>query len=124
MFVFQQATKYHAKVGVGVYKNCFIGILYKGTIGRIIYSIYIDMAKEIGKVSHWYDKIGVAVVKLADTLKKGDTVKFKRGEEEFEETVDSLQINHADVPVGNKGDEVAMKLSQKAKEGAIVYKAE
>ena len=80
--------------------------------------------KELGKVSHWYDKINVAVVKLAGVLKKGDRVKFKHGEEEFEETIESLQINHEAVDAGKKGDEVAMKLSQKAKEGTLAYKVE
>ena len=80
--------------------------------------------KELGKVSHWYDKINVAVVKLAGVLKKGDKVKFKHGDEEFEEVVESLQIDHADVSSGKKGDEIAMKLSHKAKEGTTVYEAE
>ncbi|MEK7065720.1 MAG: hypothetical protein AAB938_00005 [Patescibacteria group bacterium] len=79
------------------------------------------MTKELGKVTHWYDKIGVAVVKLTDSLRKGDHVKFKKGEEEIDETIISLQIDHKDVEAGKKGDEVAMKLSQKAKEGSSVY---
>ena len=82
------------------------------------------MAKEIGKVTHWYDKIGVAVIKLKGALKRGDRVKFKKGENEFEDSVGSLQINHVDVEAGKKDDEVALKLSQKAKEGSAVYKVE
>jgi translation elongation factor EF-1alpha len=80
--------------------------------------------KQIGKVSHWYDKINVAVVKLTGALKKGDSVKFKHGEEEFEENIESLQIDHAEVKAGKKGDELAVKLSHKAKEGSMVYKVE
>lgn len=80
--------------------------------------------KELGKVSHWYDQINVAVVKLAGTLKNGDTIKFKHGDDEFEETVDSLQIDHESVKSGKKGDEIAMKLSKKVKEGWSVYKAD
>ncbi|MEK7582063.1 MAG: translation elongation factor-like protein [Patescibacteria group bacterium] len=80
--------------------------------------------KEIGKVSHWYDKINVAVIKLTGSLKKGDRVKFKHGEEEFEENVGSLQIDHVEVEEGKKGDELAVKLSHKAKEGSIVCEVE
>ena len=79
--------------------------------------------KEIGKVIHWYDKINVAVIKLSGVLKVGDTVKIKRGEEEFEESVASMQVDYKDVTSGKKGDEVAVKFSQKAKEGAVLYKA-
>ena len=82
------------------------------------------MEKEIGKVTHWYDKINVAVIKLTDVLKKGDRIKIKKGAEEIEESVDSLQINHVDVEKGKKKDEVAIKLSKKAKDGSIVYKVE
>lgn len=80
-------------------------------------------AKQIGVVTHWYDKLGVAVVKLSGALKKGDTIKVKKGEEEFEEIVSSLQIDHKDVAAAKKGDDAAMKLSQRAKEGAAVYLA-
>lgn len=82
------------------------------------------MEKEVGTVTHWYDKVGVAVVKLSGALKKGDTIKVKRGENEFEDSITSMQINHEDVDSGGKGDEVAIKLSEKAKEGSLVYKTE
>ena len=80
--------------------------------------------KQIGSVTHWYDKIGVAVVKLTGKLAKGARVKVKKGEEEFEDTVSSLQIDHKDVDSAKKGDDAAIKLSQKAKEGAGVFLAE
>ncbi|HEY4497497.1 MAG TPA: hypothetical protein VJC20_01940 [Candidatus Paceibacterota bacterium] len=76
--------------------------------------------KEVGKVIHWYDKIGVAVVKLSDTLTTGDKIKVKRGENEAEDSVLSMQVDHKDVPSAKAGDEVAVKISGKAKEGACV----
>jgi len=79
------------------------------------------MEKEIGVVTHWYDKISVAVVKLAGAISVGDKIKVKHGEEEFEDTVASLQLDHKDVPSGEKGQEVAMKLSVRAKEGSKIY---
>ncbi|OGI81050.1 hypothetical protein A3D43_01600 [Candidatus Nomurabacteria bacterium RIFCSPHIGHO2_02_FULL_41_52] len=80
--------------------------------------------KEIGKVNHWYDKAQVAVVKLSGSLKVGDKIKVKKGDSEFEETVGSMQVNHLAVSSGKKGDEVAIQLSQKTKEGAVIYPAE
>ncbi len=80
--------------------------------------------KEIGKVVHWYDKISVAVVNLAGTLKVGDRVKVSRGGTEFEETISSLQLDHKPVESAKKGQEVAMKLSQPAKDGAMLSLAE
>lgn len=80
------------------------------------------MEKEVGKVTHWYDKINVAVVKLSGALAVGDRIKIRRGEDEFEESVSSMQLDHAEVGSGKKGQEVAIKLSAKTKEGATVLK--
>lgn len=78
--------------------------------------------KPIAKIIHWYDKIGVAVIKLNGTLKMGDSIKITRGEDEFEDTVTSMQIDHKEVKSAKKNDEVAIKLSQTTKQGALIYK--
>jgi len=82
------------------------------------------MEKEIGKVTHWYDKLGVAVLDLKGALKAGDIVKVRKGAEEFEDTIVSMQVDHKNVSSAKKGDEVAVKFSQKTKEGAVIYKME
>lgn len=79
--------------------------------------------KEIGKVVHWYGKINVAVVKLAEGLKVGDAVKVRHGETEFEDAVSSMQLDHKPVESGKKGQEVAIQFSQEAKDGALIFKA-
>jgi len=79
------------------------------------------MEKEIGVITHWFDKINVAVIKLKSSVKNGDTIKIKKGDTEFEETIDSMQIDHKNVSSAKKGEEVAIKLSEKTKEGAIIY---
>lgn len=78
----------------------------------------------IGKVTHWYDKISVAVIKLNKALKVGDEIKIKHGEVEFTETVSSMQLDHKPVEKGKKGDEIAIKLSEQAKDGSEVYTAD
>ncbi|OGG57395.1 hypothetical protein A2853_02660 [Candidatus Kaiserbacteria bacterium RIFCSPHIGHO2_01_FULL_55_17] len=80
--------------------------------------------KQVGTVTHWYDKIGVAVVKLTAKLSKGARIKVKRGKDEFEDTVSSIQIDHKDVAAAKKGDDAAIQLSQKAREGAGVFLSE
>ena len=78
----------------------------------------------IGKVTHWYDKISVAVIKLNKALKVGDQIKIKHGDVEFTETIGSMQLDHKAVESGKKGDEIAIKLSKQAKDGSEVYAAE
>lgn len=76
--------------------------------------------KPIGKVIHYYDKIGVAIVALQKALKVGDVVLFQRGELEFAQPIDSMQVEHASIPKAKKGDEVGIKVAQPVKEGALV----
>ncbi|MEK7470626.1 MAG: hypothetical protein AAB622_01290 [Patescibacteria group bacterium] len=78
---------------------------------------------KIGKVSHFYDKIGVAIVDLDAPLVVGDKIKFVRGGEDlFEQNVDSIQIEHNKVESAKKGDVVGLKTSENVKDGADVYK--
>ena len=53
--------------------------------------------KKIGTVTHYYGNIGVAIVKLSGKLSVGDKAKFGDGENEFEQTVESMQIEHKDI---------------------------
>ncbi len=81
------------------------------------------MEKPIGKVTHYFDKISVAVLALDGTLKDGDKVIFRKGEEDlFEQEVASMQIDHKAVKKAKKGDEVAIKVDEKAKEGVLIFK--
>ena len=78
---------------------------------------------KIGKVSHFYDKIAVAIVDLDAPLAVGDKIKFVRGGEDlFEQNVDSIQIEHNKVESAKKGDVVGIKTTETVKDGADVYK--
>lgn len=82
------------------------------------------LAEPIGKVVHFFDKISVAIVSLSQNLAVGDQVKFldeKRGID-FDQTVDSLQVEHKDLTSAMAGTEVGIKTSQPTKEGTLVYK--
>jgi len=78
--------------------------------------------KLIGKVSHYFDKIGVVAMKLAGPLKKGDSIRIEGGETLFSQKVVSLQKEHKKITSAGKGDEVGIKVRQKAREGYRVYK--
>lgn len=78
--------------------------------------------KLIGKVIHFYDKLKVAIVKLDDDLKVGDEIKIVKGDSEFTQRVESMQVEHEPVQEAKKGSEVGMMVGQEAKKGAKVYK--
>lgn len=79
--------------------------------------------KPLGKVVHYYDHLGVAIVELQKALKVGDIILFRRGEQEFAQPIASMQIEHASVEKAKKGDAVGIKVTQPVKEGALVLPA-
>ncbi|MGE4554736.1 MAG: translation elongation factor-like protein [Candidatus Paceibacterota bacterium] len=79
------------------------------------------MEKLVGKITHYFNKIGVAIVELTDTLRVGDKIKIKGHNKEFEQEVTSLQIDRESVSEAKKGDTVGMKVTEKVKEGDEVY---
>ncbi len=81
------------------------------------------MSFKVGRVTHFYDKIGVAIVELSDGLAVGDKIKFVRGGEDlFNQAVESIQIEHAKVDAAKKGDIIGIKTNEAVKEGAEVFK--
>lgn len=80
--------------------------------------------KEVGKVTHYYGKIGVAIVELSDGLKVGDKIKIESNRTEFEQAVDSMEVEHKPASEARRGDIIGMKVVEKVSEGATVYKLE
>ena len=78
---------------------------------------------KIGRVTHFYDKLSVAIVKLDGTLSVGDNIKFVSGGKDlFEQTVESIQIEHEKKDTANKGAVIGLKTQELVKEGSEVYK--
>ncbi len=78
---------------------------------------------KVGRVTHYYDKIGVAVVELSSPLSSGDTVRFVRGGEElFDQKIDSIQVEHKKLDFADRGSVVGLKTEKEVREGAEVYK--
>ena len=78
---------------------------------------------KVGQVTHYFDKIGVAIIELDGTLSTGDKIKFVRGGEDlFEQVIDSIQIEHKKVDSAGKGEVVGVKTKESVREGAEVYK--
>ena len=80
---------------------------------------------KVGTVTHYYDKIGVAIIELSATLSVGDKVKFVRnGEDLFTETVESIQVEHKKIDSASSGDVIGLKTDAEVKEGAEVFKVQ
>lgn len=77
---------------------------------------------EIGKVIKYFSKIGVAAIRITDgELKVGDKVKFKGASTDFEQEIESMQVEHEFVEKVEKGKDVGVKVKEKVKENDKVY---
>ena len=80
--------------------------------------------KKIGKITHYFSKIGVAVVELEDTIKVGDKIRIKGSTTDFTQTVDSMQIEHEQVQEAGAGQSIGLKVVDKVREGDEVFLVE
>ena len=80
------------------------------------------MDVKIGKIVHYYNKIGVAVVDLTKPLSAGDKIKISGHDKEFTQEVVSMQIEHKEIKKAKKGDSIGLKVDQSVKENDQVYK--
>ncbi len=78
---------------------------------------------EIGKVTHYFSKIGVAAIEITnDSLSVGDTIRIKGHTTDFTETVDSIQLDNQPVPKAMPGQSIGLKVKEHARQHDAVYK--
>ena len=89
---------------------------------KIASSVKTNMpGKLVGKVTHYYGNIGVAVVTVNSIMRKGD--KIMVGKTDFSnQTVRSMQLNRKRIEVARKGKEIGMRVYKKARAGDRVFK--
>ena len=80
------------------------------------------MDVRIGYVTHFYDKIGVAIVTVEkQPLKVGDTIKISGHDQEFTQTVASMQSEHEQITQAQPGMSVGIKTDRPVRENDEVY---
>jgi putative protease len=81
-----------------------------------------DTVIEIGHVIHFFSKINVAVVELMLPLAVGDRILVKGPSTDFEQIVESMQIEGKSIPRAEGGQSIGLKVVQPAKQKDVVYK--
>jgi putative protease len=81
-----------------------------------------DAVIEIGHVIHFFSKISVAVVELMLPLAVGDRILVKGPSTDFEQIVESMQIEGKSFPRVEGGQSIGLKVVQPAKQKDVVYK--
>ena len=79
--------------------------------------------KPIGEVTHYYGKIGVAIVRFSKTVPQGTKVRFRGATTDFEQVIDSIELDHKKVSEAPKNKEVGIKVKEKVREGDKIFEA-
>ena len=79
------------------------------------------MERRIGEITHYYNKIGVAVLDLRDELNVGDKIHVIGHTTDLVQTVDSMEIDREKVQTAGPGDDVALKVEERVREGDELF---
>lgn len=77
---------------------------------------------EVGHVTHFFTKISVAVVELSAPLAVGDRILMKGPTTDFEQVVESMQIEHENIESAEAGQSIGLRVAERVREKDIVYK--
>jgi putative protease len=80
------------------------------------------MENHIGRVTHYFKRIGVAVLDLSGGLKVGDVVHIRGHITDLTQPVQSMEIEHHQVQSVGPGADVALKVIDHVRQGDAVYK--
>jgi len=80
------------------------------------------MEKKIGQITHFYNRISVAVLSLTDKLEVGDRIHILGHTTDFIQNVSSMEIEHKKVFVVGPQDDVALKVNEPVRNGDVIYK--
>jgi len=80
------------------------------------------MEIRVGKVTHYYNHISVAVLELTGELKAGETIHILGRITDFDQRVGSMEIEHQKIQSAGPGTEVALKVIESVRKGDIVFK--
>jgi putative protease len=81
-----------------------------------------DNIKKIGYITHFFDHINVAAIKLNQSLKIGDIVLIKGHTTNFKQEITSMQIDNENIEIAKPGDEIGLKVKEKVRKNDEVYK--
>ena len=79
--------------------------------------------ERIGIVTHYYNHLSVAIVRLeSGHLHVGDTIHIRGHTSDFSQRVESLELNHAAATEVGPNDDFGLKVAEHVREHDVVYK--
>ena len=83
---------------------------------------FMSEGQEVGVVIHYYPKIDVAIVDVTAPISVGDRIRMKGSTTDFEQIVESMEIEHKKVEKAKPGDAIGLKVKNRVREKDVLYK--
>lgn len=80
------------------------------------------METMIGRVTHYYPKIGVAAVVLEGHIARGDRIHINGPHDDIHQSVTSMEIEHIPVSEAEHGQDIGIKVIERVHKGNAVYR--
>jgi putative protease len=86
-------------------------------------TLVFDMSdmKQIGVVTRYFGKIGVAAIKLSESVKVGSRILIKGNSTHFEQRIDSMQVDRKNIAQAGPKQEIAIKVDERVRENDKVF---
>ena len=81
-----------------------------------------EQKTEVGKVTHYFTEISVAVIEVKSSMKVGDTISIEGATTNLKQKIDSMQIEKLKITEAKKGQAIGMKVKDRVRPGDVVYK--
>jgi len=78
--------------------------------------------KLIGKITHYFSKINVAVVELSEDITVGAKIGVEGATTSFEQVIDSMEIENKKVETATAGQSIGLKVKERVRLHDSVYK--
>ena len=78
--------------------------------------------EKVGTVTHFFNKAMVAALELNGEIQIGDRIHFHGHTTDFEQQIESMQIERESIEKAGPGDAVGLKVAEPVRKGDAVYK--
>ena len=86
-------------------------------------SVAAAVPVEVGRVTHHFGQVGVGVIAVESAeIRLGDTLHFRGHTTDFFQRVERMELDHQPVEHIGSGQQVAIQVSQRVREGDLVYR--
>ena len=76
----------------------------------------------VGRIAHYYTKLGVGVIELERALRKGDIICIEGFTTKFRQRVSSMEYNHRSLKLARSGLSIGVKMRERVRENDKVYR--